>query len=102
MRRAVILPLVLAGSFAFGMDAYEALAPEYQQQREVESIISSEEFIQWQQEYGDPAARINRNEEGYLIETDYYHVQVRIVFEDGKHIGPAQYHLEFDEPIAKQ
>ena len=101
MNNLVVAGLLATTIPAFSNEAYQALAPEYQRQREIETIISSEEFLEQQALYNDPSAHIDLNPKGYMIETEHYTMQVNVVYEPTGRIGPVQYHLEFDKPIAK-
>lgn len=82
-----------------GSSAFAALSPEDQKNKEIDSIKSHEEFQNFVESEGNYT--ISKSEDGYVVETDNYSMDVHVKYDENKRIGPAQYELEFETPKAK-
>lgn len=82
---------------------YGALPPFAQSRREMEALL--QDFRLYQAVGSGEAIReISRNEEGYFILTTHYAMQVDIEYVPRKdqRAGPAEFILNFYEPIANE
>ncbi len=80
-----------------------ALSPTSQALVEVQKIFSSQEV---ETAFGGPnfITACIKTPEGYLIQSDDQQMQVKVIYEPNKKIGPQQFHLEFGQigPIEPQ
>jgi len=78
-----------------------ALPPAVQRSREMEAILTSPELY----DLLGPTEMIDsieKTEEGYLVRTSNFYVEVTIVYlRDVRKIGPVEFRLEFSDPVHK-
>ncbi len=81
---------------------FAVLPPLAQNTRELQAILADPRL--YESLGGAELIReLIRTEEGYLILTQNYAMQVEVIYEgrgDQKWVGPAQFHLEFHRPVA--
>ncbi len=80
---------------------FSALPPLAQSIKEMQAILADSRLYH---SLGSPEMiqEFVRTEEGYLITTQHYTLQVNVKYLRGQHrIGPVQFELEFDEPIPR-
>lgn len=78
---------------------FQALPPAVQRIRELSALLSDPRLYSALGN-ADRIESIQRNENGYLIQTEYYTMQVNIKYiEETRFCGPAKFEFEFCQPI---
>jgi hypothetical protein len=80
----------------------QALPPAVQRTRELVAILSDERLYEALGN-AEPIESIEKTEDGYLIRTENYTLQVNVkyVLQD-RCCGPAKFELEFSEPVSRK
>jgi len=91
MKKFILILFILVG---FNLNA--ALAPLYQSIKEIEHVLK-DESLKEQLSSGDAVLEVKRVENGYLVYTSKYVIQVDIKYARQDLIGPAKFELYFHE-----
>ncbi len=77
------------------------LPPAIQRNREIQAILA-DPFIYSRLGASEMVESIQKTENGYLITTQNFTVSVEVVYvREGRKIGPAEFRLEFSEPVPR-
>lgn len=87
--------LLFVCTLLFSNAAFALLPPHHQQAKEIAQILAAQELHELTQ--GEPINTIHRNGLIYTLVTDSYEIEVHVVPEMQKCLGPMQFHLEFTE-----
>ena len=89
MKKFFILFLITFQFYSFSL-----LSPTAQSAVEVQRIFFSKEALE---AFGDPSNIISceKTETGYKIKSEDFQMDVKVIYEPSKKIGPKLFHLEF-------
>lgn len=90
---------ILLASLAFSASVSAILPPLYHTSNEIKAILVNPEFGQ-KLHSGEMIESIQRNEDGYLVTTNQHTMQVHVKYLPSERPGPAQFDLQFDEPVS--
>ena len=91
-----LITLFLAGAISFSAISYAALPPLYQSLNEYKALLKSHELAE-KLGSAEGIKDIQRTEQGFLITTHRYNLNVEIVYEPLPYPGPAQFHFVFHD-----
>ena len=99
MKRFIVSVLI---GFSFFCPLQAVLPPLYQTANEIKAILASEE-LGTHLSSGEVIVKIEKQENGYEITTNYNHLLVSITYEPVNRPGPAQFTLKFQktQPLNK-
>ncbi len=93
-----MLKISLFAALVASSTAFAALPPLAQSIRELEAILQSDQTYS-RLGGGSPIVEIDRVADGYLIKTNQQEMQVDVVYQPSKNIGPIPFKLVFHTPV---
>lgn len=88
--------IIVAGTL-FTHPTEGLLPPLYEGIKEMQAILGSPEIGEKLQS-GELITKIEKTNEGFLIETNQHQLDVKVIYQDTHKIGPATFQLKFGEP----
>lgn len=95
MRKMIISTFLL---LAWTQPAFALLPPFYESLSELTSLLKDPRLAE-KLGSGEPILNIQKNNLGYLITSNKYQLQVNVIYQETKLLGPAQYTLEYENPV---
>lgn len=92
------LSFLTASLLLMSAPSHAVLPPLYQTSKEIKSILASPELDK-KLHAGEVIMQITKNETGYEITTNQHRIQVDIIYQHTGKIGPAEYTIEFHNPL---
>ncbi len=101
MEEIVELNLNIDRPIKEGFPRLGALPPAIQRMRELKSILA-DPFLYDRLGASELIESLEKTDNGYIIHTQNYSVSVEVVYlHEGRKIGPAEFRLEFSEPVPR-
>lgn len=89
--------LLVAGTLVTH-SAEGALPPLYQSAKEIQAILGSPELSK-RLSSGELIQKIERTNNGFIIETNHHQLEIEVVYQKTNLIGPQSFKLVFREPL---
>lgn len=96
MKKLALLSLLLFGS---ATSSHALLPPLYESIKEYKALLNDPRFVD-NLTSGETILDIRREHNNFEVITNQHKLNVKIVYEPQGRPGPAQFHLEFMEPIS--